>query len=123
MANYKYSGSTLGTSYLPKIKSPLDVRTVVNDKSTITLSEAYVGMLVFDTVDSNLYVCTAITSRPASITWKAISSSSQDELAELFGARIVSSFDELTSDSLLFPYKGMFAVVSGSADICIFNQY
>ena len=83
MANYKYSGSTLGTSYLPKIKSPLDVRTVVNDKSTITLSEAYVGMLVFDTVDSNLYVCTAITSRPASITWKAISSSSKDELAEI----------------------------------------
>ena len=116
MANYKYSGSALGASYLPNIKSPLDVRTVVNDKSTITVSEAYVGMLVFDTVDSNLYVCTAITSRPASITWKAISSSSQDELAELFGARIVSSFDELTSESLLFPYKGMFAVVSGSAD-------
>ena len=32
MANYKYSGSALGASYLPNIKSPLDVRTVVNDK-------------------------------------------------------------------------------------------
>ena len=98
MANYKYSGSALGASYLPNIKSPLDVRTVVNDKSTIKVSEAYVGMLVFDTVDSILYVCTAITSRPASITWKAISSSSKvicPPLVELKIALGLCSYNKL----------------------------
>lgn len=121
-ANYKYSGSSLGTAYLPGIKSPMDVRSVVTGKDSITITEAYVGMLVFDTEDSNLYVCTATNSRPKpgedKVVWKLISSSSVsvDDLAESFGARIVTSFDELVSDSLLSPYEGMFAVVSGSTD-------
>lgn len=117
-ANYKYSGSPLGTAYSLGIKSPMDVRSVVNGKDTIATGEAYVGMLVFDTTDSNLYVCTEITTRPSKVTWKLISSSSvsTDDLAKSFGARIVTSFDELVSEDLLFPYKGRFAVVSGSTD-------
>ena len=132
-----YSNLTAGTDALNKprvinVAAPFDVRTVVesyNDllsKDTFTYGEMYVGMMVIALDTKDVYVLDVLPGArvtaanwPNTIVWKKIGSDETvidpaDNLEyyqEKLGARVVDSFDELTSSNMEDAFAGMLAVV------------
>ena len=113
------------------IPAPYDVRSVVEtyddlyDNTVYTRSELYLGMLVITLDTNDVYVLTAIPGKKqtsaaawaANIGWKKIGDVTVDPADNLeyyqekLGARVVDSFDELTSSDIEDSFAGMLAVV------------
>jgi hypothetical protein len=136
----KYINKTEGTDPIVKarimsIPAPYDVRGVVDtyddlfDKSTYSYTELYVGMLVITYDTQDVYVLSKLpgsrdsaTKWAENIQWKKVNVSDispenyLDYYEQKLGARVVDTFDELTSSNLESPFVGMFGVVKVSGE-------
>lgn len=136
----KYISKTEGTDPIIRsrnmlVAAPYDVRSVVDtysdlfDKNTYSYTELYIGMLVITYDTQDVYVLSKLPGSrdnaikwAENIKWKKINVSEinpEDNLEyyeQKLGARVVDSFDELTSPSLESPFVGMFGVVKVSGE-------
>ena len=118
-----YQGNKNGTSYIPTVSKPIDVRTVVDSIEDLTngsIPRLYQGLVVNIKGTGDLYVLTTNALKANKIeSWVKVGLSEinpADNLEyyqEKLGAKVVNSVDELiVADS--DAYVGMFAVVIDS---------
>ena len=125
-----YTGTLTG---IPSIqvssKAPLDVRTVVdNFEDLITkwdgvdghpgIQNLYTGIVVYVKSVQEVYVLTSVPKKSNEVeSWKKLGETiinpadNLEYYQEKLGARVVDSFDELTSSSIEDAFAGMLAVV------------
>ena len=119
-----YQGNKNGTSYIPTVAKPIDVRTVVDSIDDLTngsIPRLYQGLVVNIKGTGDLYVLTTNALKANKIeSWAKVGEINPADNLEYYqeklGAKVVDSVDELTNPNLE-AYVGMFAVVvSGDSD-------
>lgn len=122
MANQTtYTGNKTGSSYIPTVAKPIDVRTVINtveDLTNGTIPYLYQGIVVNVKGTGDLYVLVT-NARLANqqSSWVKVGSTTIDPADNLeyyeekLGAKVVDSLDELTSPELGNSFVGMLGVV------------
>ena len=124
MGTLPYNSSLSVTGLYINENMPADIRTVVSnveDLTNGTIPNVYQGLVVNVTGTGDLYVFIGTSIRAAKLpeNWIKVGGDPADNLdyyEQKLGARVVDSFDELTSPSLESPYAGMFGVVKVSAE-------
>ena len=135
-----YKNLAQGTDNITKprnmlIAAPYDVRTVVDsyndllDRNVFTFGELYVGLLVITKDTQDVYVLSQLPGQRDSaakwaenIKWRKVSSSEinpenyLEYYEEKLGAKVVDSFEELTSANLGASFAGLLGVVKASGE-------
>ena len=119
-----YTGNKNGSSYIPTVAKPIDIRTVVNaveDLTNGTIPYIYQGLVVNIKGTGDLYILTTPVRLANQLSsWVKVGLSdidpadSLDYYEEKLGAKVVDSFDELTSSELGASFVGLFGVVKSS---------
>lgn len=124
MAELPYIGTINAPSLIVTESKPLDVRTVVSSVENLTdrsIPNLYTGIVVNIKGTADLYVLTSAPRLANQLSsWVKVGGSEvnpEDNLEyyeEKLGAKVVDSFDELTSSELGASFVGMFGVVKSS---------
>ena len=117
-----YQGNKNGTSYIPTVAKPIDVRTVVDSIDDLTngsIPRLYQGLVVNIKGTGDLYVLTTNALKANKIeSWAKVGEINPADNLEYYqeklGAKVVNSIDELTSPNL-DAFVGMFAVIIDSS--------
>ena len=124
MAELPYIGAIKTPALEITETKPLDVRTVVNSIENLTdrtIPNLYTGIVVNIKGTGDLYVLTSVPRMANQMSsWVKVGGNdidpedSLDYYEEKLGAKVVDSFDELTSSELGASFVGLFGVVKSS---------